>query len=99
MGRHKKRGPKRKPKRDYQREYMMSKFSGNSVGAPDPHANATTHGVVAFKNQVKRRTRRGRSLIASDLISRRESGVRNGFTLWGSEEQHREDHPWQNFFD
>jgi len=60
MGRHKKRGPKRKPRRDYQREYMM-RNDGNPVGAPDPCANATSHGIVAFKNTVKRRVRRGRS--------------------------------------
>lgn len=64
MGRHKKRGPKRKPKRDYKREYTMSKLDHHRpVGAPDPVANATTHGVLAFRNQVKRRARRGRSLI------------------------------------
>jgi len=42
----------------------MSKVNGNRpVGAPDPWANATSHGIVAFKNEVKRRARRGRSLI------------------------------------
>ena len=40
----------------------MSK-NGNPVGAPDPRANATSHGIVAFKNQVKRRLSRNRSLI------------------------------------
>ena len=40
----------------------MSK-NGNPVGAPDPRANATSHGIVAFKNQVKCRLSRNRSLI------------------------------------
>jgi hypothetical protein len=33
------------------------------VGAPKGSRNALTHGLVAFRNQVKRRVRRGRSLI------------------------------------
>jgi hypothetical protein len=69
MGRHKKRGPKRKPKRDYQREraHMLANKldpqNARPVGAPDPVANATSHGVVAFKNRMMRKARRGKSLI------------------------------------
>jgi hypothetical protein len=33
------------------------------VGAPVGSQNGLSHGVVAFKNQIKRRARRGRSLI------------------------------------
>jgi hypothetical protein len=41
----------------------MTKPTGNPPGAPDPGANRTTHGIVKFEAQVKRRLRRGRSLI------------------------------------
>jgi hypothetical protein len=46
----------------------MSTSSSNGKGkrppgAPDPGANRTTHGIVKFKKEVKRRSRRGRSLI------------------------------------
>src|SRR5262245_58187557 len=53
----------------------MSK-NGNPVGAPDPRANATSHGIVAFKNQVKRRLRRNRS-----LIDRRTKAGQNAFAV------------------
>jgi hypothetical protein len=82
MGRHKKRGPKKKPERDYQRErehMLANKLHPNNkrpVGAPDPVANATTHGVVAFRNQVKRRARRGRS-----LIDRRSAAGKNAIAI------------------
>jgi hypothetical protein len=42
---------------------MATKPTGNPPGAPDPGANRTTHGIVALRNQIKRRVRRGRSLI------------------------------------
>jgi hypothetical protein len=82
MGRHKKRGPKRKPKRDYQREreHMLANkldpSNARPVGAPDPVANATSHGVIAFRNQVKRRSRRGRS-----LIDRRSAAGKNAVAI------------------
>jgi hypothetical protein len=81
-GRHKKRGPKRKPKRDYQREreHMLANkldpSNARPVGAPDPVANATSHGVIAFRNQVKRRSRRGRS-----LIDRRSAAGKNAVAI------------------
>jgi hypothetical protein len=45
-------------------------------GAPDPGANRTTHGIVAFRNEVKRRVRRGRS-----LIDRRSTAGRNAVAI------------------
>jgi hypothetical protein len=46
------------------------------VGAPDHRANATSHGIVAFQNQVKRRSRRGRS-----LIDRRSAAGKNAVAI------------------
>jgi hypothetical protein len=37
--------------------------NGNGKGAPRGNSNALTHGLAAFRNGVKRRTRRGRSPI------------------------------------
>src|SRR5262245_54838562 len=64
MARHKRRGPPRKPRRNYKREYEMSlRADKQPVGAPNGSQDGLSHGIVAFKNEVKRRARRGRSLI------------------------------------
>jgi len=64
MGRHKKLGRPRKRRRDYQREHQTA-LDGQDrhVGPPKGSQNGLSHGVVAFRNQVKRRSKRGRSLI------------------------------------
>jgi hypothetical protein len=46
------------------------------VGAPIGSQNGLSHGVVAFKNQIKRRAKRGRS-----LIDRRTSAGQNAMAV------------------
>lgn len=50
--------------------------SSNGKGAPKGNHNALTHGLVAFRNGVHRRTRKGRS-----LIDRRSTAGRNAFAM------------------
>jgi hypothetical protein len=50
--------------------------TGNPPGAPDPGANRATHGIVKFEAQVKRRARRGRS-----LIDRRSTAGKNAVAI------------------
>lgn len=50
--------------------------TSNGKGAPKGNHNALTHGLVKFENQVKRRTRRGRS-----LIDRRSTAGRNAVAI------------------
>jgi hypothetical protein len=50
--------------------------SSNGRGAPKGNQNRLTHGLVKFENQVRRRTRRGRS-----LIDRRSTAGRNAFAM------------------
>jgi hypothetical protein len=55
----------------------MSKGNGDRpAGAPVGSQNGLSHGIVAFKNQVKHRARRGRS-----LIDRRSTAGRNAFAM------------------
>ena len=54
----------------------MTKPTGNPPGAPDPGANRTTHGIVKWENQVKRRIKRRRS-----LIDRRTSAGQNAMAV------------------
>jgi hypothetical protein len=64
MSRRKKLGRPRKRRRNYKREYEMAHSNGDRhVGAPKGSQNGLSHGIFAFRNQVKRRARRGRSLI------------------------------------
>jgi hypothetical protein len=52
------------------------RHSPNPPGAPDPGANRTTHGIVAFKNTVKRRKRNGH-----DVIDRRSKSGQNAVAM------------------
>jgi hypothetical protein len=77
VSRRRKMGRPRKRRRNYQREYEMSKQNGKQpVGPPSGSQNSLTHGVIAFRNQVKRRARRGRS-----LIDRRSTAGRNAVAI------------------
>jgi len=42
---------------------MSQRLDKQSVGAPNGSQNGLSHSIVAFKNDVRRRSRRGRSLI------------------------------------
>ena len=59
------------------REYEMSKRPDKQpVGAQLGSQNGLRHGIVAFKNEIKRSTRRGRS-----LIDRRGTAGRNALAM------------------
>jgi hypothetical protein len=49
--------------------WVTTKQTGHPPGAPDPGANRTTHGIIAFRNRVKRRRRNGRNVIDRRLAS------------------------------
>jgi hypothetical protein len=50
--------------------------TNNGRGAPKGNQNRLTHGLVAFQKEIKRRTRRGRS-----LIDRRSTAGRNAVAM------------------
>jgi hypothetical protein len=50
--------------------------TSNGKGAPKGNQNRLTHGLVAFRNQIKRRVRRGRS-----LIDRRSAAGKNAVAI------------------
>jgi hypothetical protein len=50
--------------------------SSNGKGAPKGNQNALSHGLVAFRNGIHRRTRRGRS-----LIDRRSAAGKNAVAI------------------
>jgi hypothetical protein len=50
--------------------------NGKHPGASKGNTNAETHSLITFRNQVKRRTRKGRS-----LIDRRSTAGRNAFAM------------------
>lgn len=50
--------------------------NNGKMGPPNGNQNALTHGLVAFKNEVRRRTRRGRS-----LIDRRSAAGKNAVAI------------------
>ena len=77
MARRRRVGAPRKRRRNYKREYEMSQRSDKQpVGAPIGSQNGLSHGIVAFKNGVKRRARKGRS-----LIDRRTVAGQNAFAV------------------
>jgi hypothetical protein len=49
---------------------------GHSAGALEGNQNGLSHGLIAFRNQVKRRTRKGRS-----LIDRRSAAGKNAVAI------------------
>jgi hypothetical protein len=55
---------------------MSKRPDKQPVGAPLGSQNGLPHGIVAFKNEIKRRTRRGRS-----LIERRSTAGRNAVAM------------------
>ena len=55
---------------------MSKRPDKQPVGAPLGSQNGLRHGIVAFRNEIKRRTRRGRS-----LIERRSTAGRNAFAM------------------
>jgi hypothetical protein len=68
---------------------MATKPTGNPPGAPDPGANRTTHGIVALRNQIKKRTRRGRSLIDRRTAAGQNAlAMRQGLILDQGGEEH-----------